>query len=84
MKSEKSVVKIPFVRLSVHSLRSTTHFLRANHPTYESPTRDRLSTPLAKRAVRKCGADAFRTFLEQERPFLDRLLAALAEIEDRP
>jgi DNA gyrase subunit B len=51
--------------------------VRLNHPTYGAPTRDRLSTPAAKIAVKKCVAAAFTAFLEKERPVLDRILSAL-------
>jgi len=51
--------------------------VRLNDPHYESPTKNRLITPAAKAAVRKCIAPAFRDFLKTERPLLDHLLSTL-------
>jgi DNA gyrase subunit B len=51
--------------------------VRLNNPTYGAPTKDRLATPAARLAVKKCVAAAFPAFLEKERGLLDRILSDL-------
>jgi len=51
--------------------------VRLNHPEYEGPTRDRLSTPAAETAVRDSVAEAFAKVLRDDRQLLSRFVSRL-------
>jgi len=51
--------------------------VRLRDPNYDRPTRSRLVTPEARRAVRRCTAEAFAEHLLQKSELLDRIETAL-------
>jgi DNA gyrase/topoisomerase IV subunit B len=51
--------------------------IRLNDPKYGGPTRNRLVTPAAETAVKKCVSKAFATFVREHQSLLQRFVAAL-------
>lgn len=55
--------------------------VRLDDPAFAGPTRERLATPEATRAVQQCVADAFQTFLKQQPSLLDYIVTHLSVAE---